>query len=359
MAKHYRPFTLARAGELAALARVTASHRLAMTPVLRLPPVAWDFDKGGPSKTETAHIDAVLKRLGPVWNGSRAYIDLSLFASDAPVHGVHPLRHIVATAATEGVTLIPLLRADSSPALVSEAASLANNGLGIHLEQDAWVSVDPTQLPALLRSLRTTPADVDIFVDYQQGTGAIVRVAVDAELAALGVVGSFRSVTVGGSAFPQLTGVAHGTSEFEREDWLTYEDIRSRLADRGGATPDFLDHVIQNPDLIDQQIDPRVLSISATFRYTVDEKWLVAKGHLFKGSKTPRPGIPTGGAALINPLRVLQTHPEYATPVRSQADDWIDAVVAGTDSPGAPQKWREWGTVRHFEVTLHQLASRV
>lgn len=328
-----------------------------MTPVLRMPPVAWDFEKGTPAKSVTSHVDAVMKKLMPAWTGSRAYIDLSLLASDAPVHGVHPLRHILDTATAGGLVLIPLLRPDSSAELIAEAVISPAEGLGIHLEQDAWFSVNPTELSGLLAKLPVGPSDIDVMVDYADGAGAIVRVAADAELRDLATLGAFRSVSIGGSAFPLLNGVAKGTTEFDREDWLIYEQIRSRRAMQNEPTPDFLDHVIQRPDQIEQSIDPRLISISAHLRYTVAEKWLAAKGHLFKGGKVAKPGVPTGGEALIDPLRALQAHPDYAKPIRSQADDWIDAVVARTDTPGAPQKWREWGTVRHIEVTLHQLAS--
>ncbi|WP_363316512.1 beta family protein [uncultured Microbacterium sp.] len=102
-----------------------------------------------------------------------------------------------------------------------------------------------------------------------------------------------------------------------------------------------------------QQSHPRFISISAAFRYTVTNDYLLAKGELFKGQG----GSGKGGAALITPLDELTRHGEYATPVRSQADDWIEAVVDRTATPGNPGKWREWGTVRHIEVVAFQLST--
>ncbi|MFL2002231.1 beta family protein [Microbacterium sp. A1-JK] len=359
MGKHYRPFTLAKAGEFAGLTRLGTPGRGNVTPVFRIPAREWDYDKGSFSKTETAHVETVTKKLVAAWGGSAGYVDLSLFGSDAAIHGVHPLRYVVETAATGGVNLMPLVRPDSSAAFVTEAAAIQrerSGGVGVHLEEDYWLTVDPSALPALLSSLGVAPSVVDVMVDYRTGSGALVRVAVDGEVNALERLGGFRSITVGGSAFPALTSAARGTSEFDRDDWLTYESVQAVRAGREDSTPDYLDHIIVCPDLIDQQVDPRVLSISAMLRYTVTEKWLIAKGALFKGGK-PRPGVLTGGAALIAPLQVLRTHPDFATPIRTQTDDWIDAVVAGTTTPGNPTKWREWGTLRHIEVTLHQLST--
>jgi hypothetical protein len=331
---------------------------MGITPVLRVPAREWDWTKGAFKKTEADHLRTVVEKLIGAWAGGTAYIDLSLLSSDTPVRGQHPLRYAVDTAAAAGVTLIPLARPESSPAFLAEAAGLSAHGYGIHLAQDTWHSVNPAELVGLLTTLKTVPAQVDIMVDFGTSTGPLVRVGVEAELASLGALGSFRSTTVGGSAAPDLRSSPRGVNEYDREDWLLYEDVRTRRASASLPTPDYLDHLIQFPGQMEQQVDPRFMLISAVLRYTVDDKWLVAKGTLYKANSRVKSSAPTGGAALIPALHLLQAHPEYTTPLRTQTDDWIDGVVAGIFSPASPQQWREWGSLRHMEVAVHQLSSR-
>lgn len=356
MAKQYRPFILARAGELAGLARLDAGQRQTISPVLRIPERAWDYENGRYAKTHEAHIGSVPDRLERAWAGGRGYLDLSLIEKERPVGGKHPLQYLIDESDARNVTLVPLINSASTPEALAAATAVhaaSGRGAAIQLPQVDWTTINATALTGLLTALAMTPSDIDVVVDFEGAAGPVTEVALIAELASLRGIGWFRSVTVGGTAFPDLAGVPQGTSEYPRTEWNVYASVRGKIAQQGVSTPDFFDHVIHNPELTELGVDPRFLSISAHFRYAVADKWLVAKGKLFKGRGTTS----MGGAALVPALSTLIRHPEYASPVRSHADDWIEAVVAGKESPGAPQKWREWGTVRHLEVAASQLAS--
>lgn len=356
MAKHYRPLLLARAGELAGLSRLGAPLKGAISPVLRIPERAWDFENARYSKTHEAHITALPDKLAGAWVGGRGYLDLSLLDKDGLVGGRHPVVYLVEECDARNLALVPLVNSASTTSHVAATAAVhrsSGRGAAIQLPQTDWTTIDRAPLSNLMSALSMTAADIDVIVDFEGARGPVTEVALVAELASLRAVGEFRSVTVGGAAFPDLAGVPVGTTEFPRAEWNVYTSVHQKLAQQDLATPDFFDHAVQNPDLIELGIDPRFLSISAQLRYTVADKWLVARGKLFKGRGTTS----MGGAALIPPLGALIRHPEYSTPVRSQADNWIEAVVAGTGTPGAPQKWREWGTVRHLEVAASQLAT--
>ncbi|QIT12082.1 beta family protein [Clavibacter michiganensis] len=355
MAKHYRPFLLARAGEFAGLSRLTALQS-SISPVFCIPERAWDYENSRYSKSHEDHISGVPDRLVSSWEGGEGFLDLSLIDSDDLVDGKHPALYIVEATDAGSVALTPLLNSASSPAyrLAIEAIHEEfNRGAAIQLLQADWTTINPTALTELMESVSLSPHEIDLFIDFEGADGPVAEVAIATELASLRGFGNFRSVTVGGASFPDLAGVPLGVTEYARNDWNVYTSVQHKLVEQASPTPDFFDHVVQNPDLIELGVDPRVLSISAALRYTVSEKWLVAKGGLFKGRGTTS----KGGAALIAPLIALVRHPEFATPIRSLADDWIEAVIADGDRPGAPQKWREWATVRHFEVVAHQLAN--
>jgi hypothetical protein len=356
MAKHYRPFLLARAGELAGLSRLDSAIRSSMSPVFRIPERAWDYESDRYQKTHEDHIAGVPDKLTSAWPAGHGYLDLSLLEKDDSVHGKHPLVYVIEEASSRSLDLTPLVASASTKAHLSATSTLHQifgRGAAIQLPQADWTTINPTALRSLMSAISLAPHEIDIIIDFEGTDGPVAEIAVIAELASLRSLGDFRSLTVGGTGFPDLTGIPRGTTEYPRKEWAVYSAVQQKLLHQGISTPDFFDHAVQNPDLIELGVDPRFLSISATLRYTVSDKWLVAKGELFKGRGTKS----KGGAALISPLAALVRHPEYSTPIRSLADDWIDAVIAKSETPGAPQKWREWATVRHVEVTVSELAT--
>ncbi|WP_082484803.1 beta family protein [Microbacterium sp. Leaf151] len=356
MGKIYRPFTLARAGELAALARVSGTTSGALLPVFQIAPRTWDYEKERYSKTISAHLAPLPEKLASVWGGGSGYVDVSMLDSEPIIDGQHPLAWLAAQTRVVGTQLAPLVEASSSASAKAAAANLHvahGTGVGIRLRQIDWTTIDPARLTTLLGDLGVAPNVVDVFVDFEGAEGAVIEVAVIAELTSLRALGPFRSITVGGAGFPDVNGVPRGTTEYPRDEWRIYSAVRAKLASMSQPTPDFFDNLVLKPDTIELGVDPRFISISAALRYTVTNDYLLAKGELFKGQG----GSGKGGAALIPALDELTRHAEYATPVRSQADDWIEAVVAGSATPGNPGKWREWGTVRHIEVVAFQLST--
>lgn len=355
MPKHYRPLTLARAGELAAVSHLAATSHAAITPIFLVPPREWDFESGKFAKTVPVHLSQLPTKLAGARGTHPAYLDAGLLDSEPEIGGLHPLEHLIREANTLNLPLTPATAPDRSAATDAAIRNLHadfGRGAAIVLDEAQWVTVDPSALSDALTRLALAPADVDIVVDYGTSDGRLVEAAAAAEVVALRALGDFRSLTLGGGAFPDLQGVPRGISTHPRTDWALWRNVVARLAAGGHATPDYSDRLILRAESIELRIDPRFMSISASLRYTTENDWLFAKGELFKGQA----GKGKGGAALKSPLAALISHPEYATPVRTQADDWIEAVDSGASTPGNPGKWREWGTVRHFEVMEHLLA---
>lgn len=358
MSAQYRPFMLARQGELAAAARLTPAVHQAIVPIFLVPPRPWDFDTESYSKSVADHLKPVPVKLSNARGTRDAFVDITLLDSDPLIGGKHPLEVLVDEADSLGLTLTPMTDTSSSSAqykAIRDLHTRYQRGAGVRLAQEVWTTVDSAALAAVQRDTALQPTDIDVFVDFADAAGPVITAAVASEVAALQAAG-YRSVTIGGAAFPNVAGVSRGVSEFDRTDWLTFEDVHARLSGAGdNEAPNYFDHLVLDPQSIDLGIDPRFMSISATFRYAIADKWLFAKGQLFKGQG----GSGIGGAALPPALTVLRGHPKFGSPVGSQADVWIDEVIAGTATPGNPSKWREWATVRHIEVTESQVSSLI
>lgn len=182
MSKHYRPFLLARAGELAALGRIPATATLAVSPVFRIPERAWDFEADSYAKSHSDHIEPFPEKIAKVWPNGRGFIDLSLLENeDAPVKGLHPMAFLTQAAVNDSPTLVPLLSSESTSLTVGTVAAMQgipSPGAGILLQQGSWTSINPSALDDLMSAISLPPESIDVFVDFGDLTGPVAQVCV-------------------------------------------------------------------------------------------------------------------------------------------------------------------------------------
>ena len=355
----YRPIVIAKRGELTAMNALPVTAWAGLKPVLQVPPREWDHEVGAYKKSPEAHLLDLPKKFATATKSHPAFIDVSLLDNTSPVFGGrHPLAWIVDEAATHGLALTPFVQLTSTADTIAAAADVharTGSGVGVRLPSSEWVSINARPLPALLTACGVAPSEVDLFVDVAREFSLVVQRAVLTELSTQDGSYSFRSRSLGGAGFPDTAGLTKGLSEFSRDEWKLFREVyRGRLA-AGTETPDFFDNVVNNPDAEVGLVNPKFLMISALFRYTTDEEWLVVKGGLYKGPA----GKSLGSAAMMTPLTLLRAHPKFSILVRTKTDEWIEEVLAGTKNPGSPEVWRRWATQRHLTIVVRQLASPI
>ncbi|MBT2533922.1 hypothetical protein J7E83_17685 [Arthrobacter sp. ISL-48] len=349
----YRPFTIARAGELAAYKDLPPATHARITPVFIIAARGWDYDQEVFVKTPTAHLADLPKKLHGARGNRQAYVDLSLLDDEGLVHGQHPLHWLVTEAQKLGLLLIPLVTSQSSPAFLTAAKSLQSangRGIGIRLTTNDWPSINPAEAARLMTAIGVSHADVDLFLDFEAKFDPLIIAGVQNEMRSATSTG-WRHVTAGGHSWPMVQPTGQGTFVLPRTELAQYVNSYRGLKGNGTRMPDFFDHLVANPEAT-LGVDPKLLTISATFRYAAEPHWVFVRGGLYKASG----GKGEGGAAVAPALQALTQHQLYGTPIRTKTETWIDAAAAGGPS-GNPMTWRRWATYRHIEVTLHTLAN--
>jgi hypothetical protein len=93
---HYVPILKGRAGEYGALQVMTAEVKAALTPLIEIPPVPWDFDDDQPAKTIDEHLQKVNRKISQSWGAERPlFVDLLWIPSDERMAGgEHPLTYV-------------------------------------------------------------------------------------------------------------------------------------------------------------------------------------------------------------------------------------------------------------------------
>jgi hypothetical protein len=350
---HYVPILQAKAGELSALASLASDVKAAMTPLLEVPPVPWDWENDEPAKTLGEHLDPVAGNLRTSWGTEHPLLVDLLFIEDDEIDGQHPIDFVFERARSHGVLAIPVTGQRRSAAYqnaVRRIVASDGRGLCLRLESEDFQADNPGQtIMELLGTLGVQPADVTVLIDLgpispdQSGT---IALATKAMLSALPHMQQWRDLVLAGSSFPpNLSDFAADTvGSVAREEWSVWQAIRT--AARATRVPTFGDYAIAHPDPTVSDVDPRLIQMSANIRYTTDASWLIFKGR----------GVRLQGFAQFHALaREVTKHPAYSGPTFSWGDEFIAQCAQGR-STGNATTWRKVGTSHHVTFAVRQLA---
>lgn len=351
---HYVPILLTKAGERDALSEIEQGRRASFTPLFVVHPIDWDFDRDQRKKTIDEHLSKLVVDLQKAWPGGHAFVDVDNFDEETMEDGRHPLEWIVAEASTVGMELVPVI----SPSRTAEGIQAIENLLRagsctdicLRLEAEHWpVPPQSEEIDSLITAVGADKSQVHLVIDLRGETAAPSRFALIAALQSLATPAEWKTLTVTATAVPQAPPATRGLHEFPRQEWLNYQDLVSN-GRYGKRQPTFGDYGIAHPDPF-EEINPRFLQISAKLKYTCNDKWLVGKGDLFKGTG----GRSAGGEAIRPVARAISVHSEF-TPNHCGSEDWI--VAAAADGPtGNPQVWVKVGTRQHLQRVLDQIGS--
>jgi hypothetical protein len=193
-------------------------------------------------------------------------------------------------------------------------------------------------------------SDAHLILDLADDVGAAAGMLAATELRTFPYLNDWLSITVAGTSVPDSMPPGAGLHVVGRHEWRIYQALQT-LPLPLPRMPSFGDYVIAGfsagPD-----IDPKIMSISATLRYTVGPDMLVAKGGLWKGSA----GRSLGAASVPPAAALLTGHASYMGTGHCGFEDWLQPVATGTGG-GNPEMWRRVGTEHHLRVVTDQVAS--
>jgi len=351
---HYVPIILLKQGEKNALARLADDVKGKITPIFAIPPIDWDFENDQPKMGANDHVAKIPDQLLKSWGTTPAFIDtLFLADNDYMSNGSHPLTWLINEAAKGGLKLIPVTSPSRSQEHVDAILRLEparRDEICLRLPVEDWPTIKGYEdIDNLLNQCGLNEEQVHLVLDLGDSPGSTALPAIISEINNLRTPDKWKTLTVTSSSMPFDTPTGAGVHVVPRNDWLLYKNILKT----GGIKriPAFGDYAIASPTLI-SDVDPRIMNISATIRYTVDDAWLISKGGLFKGNG----GRSIGGAAVPPACTNLVNHNSYS-PNHCSFEDWIISVSNNHGSPGNPSTWRNQGTYHHLVFVTEQIAN--
>ena len=109
---HYVPILKAKDGEYGALQMLAPRTREAITPLLEIPPIDWDYAEDRPKKTIDQHLQKVGQKIERAWGQRRPlFVDLPLWIpeNERMIGGEHPLNYVFTSLRDRGIEAIPVI----------------------------------------------------------------------------------------------------------------------------------------------------------------------------------------------------------------------------------------------------------
>ena len=340
--RNYVPVLKVKRGEKAALASLRSNIQQRVVPLL-------EVVERTQSKTVDEHLETSFRGLAASVQGFRRCL---LDVRELEPEGSLAADSAFGRAAAEGISFTPVTGISRTADVASALRYSSVSGLGIRLTREEFEMGNlPASLNSFLLANGLTPNRVDLIVDLGP-VGDLITAGVmaltQAFLADVPTIRQWRTLTVTGSAFPLSMGVVTRNSSMRipRSEWLAWRDGLHAQRLTSGRLPTFSDCAIQHPAGV-ENLDFRIISVSATIRYTSTDDWL-----LVKGESTRRNPPSTQFPQLATRLVYGQLQSAFAGAQHcagcQQAKDSADSVKG----LGSPEVWRRIGTIHHITTVV-------
>lgn len=352
--KHYVPILKWKLGEYTALAELNQDSRSKLTPLIEIPQIPYDHINEVPARTIDQHLEKVIVQIKNSWDVKRAlFLDLvRIYASERMNSGEHPLIFLAENARQEKIKIIPVVgleRDEDYKSKTKEINQQDKEGICLRIDSEYFGHTNlGDELNDLMQFLEIGPKECDLILDLESIISDRETILINLLIMTINnfpFISDWRTFTLTATAFPQdLSSIpSRSITPLRRTEWHIWNSlIRSELIRK----PTFSDYAIAHPEII--EIDPRIMTMSANIRYTVEDEWLIFKGHSVKRE----PGF----EQFHDLAKSLIDHRDFSGRDFSWGDSYIEQCANRTVSSGNATTWRKVGTNHHLALLTKQVS---
>lgn len=354
----YLPALKAKMGELTALNYLDPKIKTEICPLLEIPSVSWDYSEDKPSKPIKSHLKDVISAIEKNWNKD-FFLDFSdNLQIEAIENGIDLLSSFKEEAKDKNINYIPTIDFDKNMDenyinSLKEIQEEKQKGLCLRIKySDLEDVVEPSKFEELLSLTKIPTSEIDLILDFgsinSYDSDKTLYLATRLVLSSIPMISEWRTISVLASSFPfTLSGIPKNTIRpMNRVEWLSWVRLYEKK-DKLERLPIYGDYSISHPEVV--EIDPRVMSMSASIRYSSIEEWIIVKGESIK----------IGGFKQFPTLsKKLTLLPDYSGKDFSWGDGRIyDYANATDDKSGNATTWRSIGNNHHFTLVTNQISN--
>ena len=355
--KHYVPILKGKDGEFRSLEDLDPGVKESLTPLIEIPPIPWDYKNEQFQRSIDDHVQRIPDKLVRAWADQDRPMFLDFYRlSDLSQlqNGQHPLEYLASEARSNSVKIVPVTGINRSSAFQTAVRNVVNtdqSGLCIRIDGADYDRPGlQAELDTLINNIGVNHSEVDLILDLKPVSGldiSLLALTAKTLIRHCPYVTQWRTLTFASGAFPfDLRDFRpNSVNPVLRSDWEIWQSLAQ---DRGNLPklPTFGDYAISHPEL--SEVDPRIITMSASLRYTGADSWLIFK----------EKNVQDHGFEQFNDIcKKLVKRPEYPGPKFSWGDEYIYQCSQDQDGPGNAQTWRQVGTTHHLTMVVDQIAN--
>ncbi|WP_442679464.1 beta family protein [Sphingomonas sp. ASY06-1R] len=337
MVHNYTPIVRWKQGERRGICQLQPTARTGVFPLFQVGPDQYR-EPTSKSKVGVTAAQELANELKACWGTAAFFLDASALAVPTGV-AHHPITDIAAAARAIGLTLTPVSSLGAPSAYQAAIRAIhATDGRGAALRVDlAEFTSANTWASSWLLPLPVT----DLIADFRSSIGLVASMgpAVADVFKKLHSGSSWRTVTIAGTSIPgDFSGYSAGLHLIKRTEWALWKAL---VAAKLPYRLDYGDYMT-----VSLAAPPSAIAwgYPINAKYTLPDDFLICRG------------IKTTGRGSIDMAPQLVGHAKsivgYSHRHRIQncwADDTIDKMAAGTESPGSLETWVRLSVNRHIE----------
>jgi hypothetical protein len=352
----YVPILKGKAGEYGALEDLDDGLRSQIMPLIEIPAVDWDWENERPVKSVDEHVATVAEKIQRAWGVQPVFVEAGgLDEAGTLGDGQTATQFILGGCRRAAMNVVPVVSPESPRRVredVREHHRRSQSGVALRLTARDFDDENlEDALNQLVESCSVQRGQTDVIVDLQDIGDDSSRAILLVRLvkSALPWREEWRNLIVAASSFPQdLSNVsAASVTQLPRTEWEVWMRIAQRPDYYLRRNVVFGDYAVAHPE--PKELDPRVMRMSASIRYTTSDGWLILKGRNVRQ---------WGYEQWYELCENLVERPEYCGADFSAGDQLIAACARRETGTGNATTWRRVATNHHLTLVTRQLANR-
>lgn len=347
--KIYMPILKGKKGEFDALKMLDESTQSVILPVIEVPAIPWDFVNEKENSSIEKQINSTVKSIKNVWNiDNEILIETKNLneAYDADRKTINVLTQLLID---EGYKPIPVISIYASDELLSSLVYQDFICLRIAFDDQEFLDIND-EIQKIKKALNSDLSDIILLLDmgYLSPDNVLMNnMSCKAFINSINDLGLFKDFYFSATSFPiNLSGCkSNSITEIERVE-VSLRNFFQGASAKLSIKPKFADYGISNPGF--EEMDPRLMTIGASIRYTSDKSWII-----FKGASIKKHGSDQYYSLCI---QIVDSN-SYSGEDFSWGDKQITDKSMRMGGPGNSTVWRQIATNHHIEFVVNQLSN--
>jgi hypothetical protein len=338
----YYPQIKWKSAEFEALSVTPTSVINGMIPIISIPDIEWDYVNSRYKKSLTAHLTDFPVNLSNSWPSQNpVFLDVGELDKHATQIN-HPLANCISGANNFNKAIIPVYSPTYSALYLASVLRNTNHGIALKF--------NPSNLNSLFSTYQNTGLsenNIDIIFDMGDIQQVNQNLVVSVETAINHILnsGNWRRVIFSSTCYPSSqAGIPqHTVHKIPRYEWSLWSQLIQR--NNMARTPGYSDYPTSSATT--EPVDPRIMSLYVSIRYSDYLEWVFVKGTAAKGN---------GWAQTQQLCQILIQDPCYKGASYSWGDNHIMLRANGNVKSGSPKEWRKAAQSHHFNLVVDQLS---